>query len=194
MSTPRQAQKERTRKHILDLAFQQFAREGFLNVRTVDIAKAAGLSHGALFVHFPTREDLLTAVIEDFGAAIAGRLHELATPAGEVRQILQAHLTGLTEFELFYTRLVNERQLLPEAAQNTLLGIQSVIALHLIEVAEAAMRKGTIRSMSPHLFFNTWISLIHYYLGNRDWFAPEGSVLTRHGAALLEHFMALIHP
>ena len=187
----RYKQKQHTRKVIIETAIDQLAQAGLTIARTADIAKAAGVSHGTIFAHFPTRETLLIAVIDEFGQRVSQRLHELAN-GDNVRNILQAHLQGLMEFEPFYTRLVIERRLLPESAQNTWILIQSSISYHLSQVAEREIRAGTLHPLPVHLLFNTWIGLIHYYLTNSDLFAPNESVLRRYGHELLEHYLSLI--
>jgi AcrR family transcriptional regulator len=189
----RQAQKEQTRKQLIEVAFKQFAEEGLSITRTIDIANAAGVSHGTVFAHFATRDDLLIAVLEEFGSRVAGRIHELACGGGSVREVLQAHLNGLIEVEPFYTRLVAEGSLLPSSAQNALVSIQSAISIHLGQVAEREIVAGKIRDIPLHLLFNTWVGLIHYYLGNTNLFAPGESVLKRYGTELLEHYVGLIN-
>jgi len=193
--TQRQMQKERTRKHLIETAFRQFAQKGLTTTRTADIAKAAKVSHGTVFAHFSTQEELLNTVIEEFGVRVSLRLHELAAGNGSLRDVLAAHLRGLTEFEAFYTRLVIEGRLLPENARNTFTMIQSSISFHISQAAEREMKEGNMDRYPVHLLFNTWIGLIHYYLANNDLFAAPGeSVLERHGQELLEHYMKLIAP
>lgn len=192
IKTQRQIQKDQTRRRLIETALAQFARKGLTTTRTADIARAAAVSHGTIFAHFPTQEALLNAVIEEFGARVSLRLHELAAGNGSLRDVLAAHLRGLTEFEGFYTRLVIEGRLLPESARNTFILIQSAISFHLSQAAEREMAEGILRPYPIHLLFNTWIGLIHYYLANSDLFAPEGSVLERYGQELLEHYMGLI--
>ena len=192
--TRRQIQKERTRQHLIETAFEQFAQHGLTTTRTADIAKAAGVSHGTVFVHFPTQEALLSAVIEEFGVRVALRLHELADSNKSLRDVLEAHLKGLLEFEPFYTRLVIEGRLLPSSARSTFIMIQSAISFHLGQAAEWEIGAGTIAPGPIHLLFNTWVGLLHYYLANGDLFAPGESVLERYGQELLEHYMGLIAP
>jgi AcrR family transcriptional regulator len=187
----RQKLKNKTRKRLLKVAFDQLAKNGLTTARTADIAHAAGVSHGTVFAHFPTRDALLTEVINEFGARVTRRLHELAS-GGSVREILEAHLKGLAEFEPFYTRLVAEENLLPECARNNLIMIQSAISFHLSQAAEREMAAGIIRPLPVHLLFNTWIGLVHYYLANGDLFAPGEPVLARCGKELLEHYISLI--
>jgi len=155
---------------------------------------AAGVAHGTLFVHFPTRDDLIAAVIEESGQRIAARIHDLARAGTTVHEILVAHLEGLAEYEAFYARLVMEGPLLPPHAQATLLGIQSAISWLLAGVAEHEMAVGAIRPMPTHLLFNTWLGLVHHYVCNRELFAPGGSVLERWGPVLIDHYEALLRP
>jgi hypothetical protein len=106
--------------------------------------------------------------------------------------LLMAHLKGIQEHELFYSRLISEASLLPESARNTLIGIQSAISFHLIQVAEHEMSASRILRMPVNLMFNTWIGLINYYIMNRDIFAPGESVISRYGQQLINHYMNLI--
>lgn len=190
--TQRQQQKERTRLRLIETALSLYAQNGLLATRTADVAREAGVSHGTVFAHFATQEALLDAVIGEFGARVAARLHELAYRGGSLREVLQAHLAGLREAEPFYARLVKESRLLPDGARHVLTAIQSVVSHHLCEAAAREMEAGSIRPLPLHLLFNTWIGLLHYYLANDDLFAPEGSVLKRYGEELLEHYLSLL--
>jgi hypothetical protein len=81
---------------------------------------------------------------------------------------------------------------LPAAAQNALIAIQSALSFHLSRAAESGMEEGKIRRIPLHLLFNTWLGLVHYYLANAELFAPGSSVLKYHGPELLAHYMSLI--
>lgn len=188
----RQLQKEQTKQLLLRAAFEQFEKNGIMGTRMSDIAEAAHVSHGTVFVHFETQEILITTVIEEFGKKMVARTHELASGTGSVREVLQAHLNGIMEYEGFYTRLVIEARMLPPASRNTLIMINSAISHHLSHAAQREMQAGTIAQMPIHLLFNTWMGLINYYLTNGDLFAPEGSVLERYGQTLLDHYMSLL--
>ena len=193
MSTSQRAeQKKRTRKRLIEVAIGQLAQDGLTTARTADIAKAASVSHGTVFAHFPTREELLIAVIEEFGSRVTDRLHELVVHKSGVRTILEAHLQGLIEVEPFYTRLVIEGRLMPDSARNALVTIQSAISHHLNQAVEEEMRVGNLRPFPIHLVFNTWVGLVHYYLANNDLFADGGSVLKKHGQTLIDYYMSLL--
>lgn len=53
-----------TRTAILDAAAEEFGRHGYEGARLARIAGAAGLSAGAIYNHYRTKDDLLLAVVE----------------------------------------------------------------------------------------------------------------------------------
>jgi AcrR family transcriptional regulator len=191
MPSKRQVQKEETRKKIMRCAYQIFSEEGFGST-TQAIAKRAGVSHGTVFAHFPAVGDLLSALLTEFGDSIGARLHRLAENKEGMEELLAEHLAVLAEYEDFYTRLLSERSLLPGGARSTLLSIQSTVAFHFYEVVTREIREKKVKQLPPHMLFNIWIGLIHYYLLNKDVFSPEEPVLNRYRTELLGCYLALI--
>ncbi|SHJ37281.1 transcriptional regulator, TetR family [Clostridium cavendishii DSM 21758] len=192
LESQRQKQKLKTKNNIIEVALKQFAKDGLTTTRTADIASIAKVSHGTIFAHFETREILLGEVIEEFGRRITSRLHELVSSNCEMKEVLQAHLQGISEYEEFYTRLILESRLLNEDARNSIIMIQSAVSFHIIQVAEREMKEGKIREMPVDLLFNTWIGLVHHYLINSDLFTKENSVLKTYGDKLINHYLNLI--
>jgi AcrR family transcriptional regulator len=61
---PLRADAARNRARVLEVAYDTFAAEG-LSVPIDEIARRAGVGAGTVYRHFPTKEDLFRAVIED---------------------------------------------------------------------------------------------------------------------------------
>ena len=61
---PLRADAARNRARVLDVAYETFAAEG-LSVPIDEIARRAGVGAGTVYRHFPTKEALFAAVIED---------------------------------------------------------------------------------------------------------------------------------
>lgn len=55
----------KTRQEILNSAITLFARRGILATTMAELARAIKMTPGALYWHFPTKEDLLLAAIEE---------------------------------------------------------------------------------------------------------------------------------
>jgi len=62
--TWQQTKSENTRTSILDAALHCFYELGYSHTTTENIAKAAGVSRGAMLHHFPTRFELIKAAVE----------------------------------------------------------------------------------------------------------------------------------
>lgn len=61
----KQERAARTRLEIMDAAITLFARRGYLATTMAELAKAIKMTPGALYWHFPTKEDLLLAAIDE---------------------------------------------------------------------------------------------------------------------------------
>ncbi|OFZ28332.1 MAG: TetR family transcriptional regulator [Bdellovibrionales bacterium RIFCSPHIGHO2_01_FULL_40_29] len=55
--------KEETRQHILDIASKQFRKGGIEAVGLAAVMKDAGLTNGAFYAHFKSKEDLVREVL-----------------------------------------------------------------------------------------------------------------------------------
>jgi AcrR family transcriptional regulator len=53
------------RQEIIEAAFESFSRGGFRTATTADIARDVGLSEAGLLHYFPTKTDLLLAVLQE---------------------------------------------------------------------------------------------------------------------------------
>lgn len=61
---PMRADAARNRARVLEVAYESFASDG-LSVPIDEIARRAGVGAGTVYRHFPTKEALFAAVIED---------------------------------------------------------------------------------------------------------------------------------
>ena len=76
---PRRTQEERreaTIRKLLDAAADALIDLGYAEASVQKICARAGVSHGGLFRHFPTREALMVAVGEDIGEKLLAQYRE----------------------------------------------------------------------------------------------------------------------
>lgn len=189
--TKRQLQKQQTRGKIIETAYRVYSEQGF-KATTGDIARAAGISHGSLFAHFPTLQALLVCLLEDFGQKIGTRLHSLSEKSGSLEALLTVHLAVLSQYEPFYTRLISEMASLPTEAGSIFISIQSIAAHHFAAVIEGEIAAGRVKSLPVAMLFNMWVGLVHYYLQNKAYFAPASPVIERWGPVLQSSYLELI--
>jgi AcrR family transcriptional regulator len=93
--TPPTKQPDVTREKILDAAFQEIHRHGFQAASLNNILADTGLTKGALYHHFPTKDDLGHAVIEEvvregLDAMVFAPLRESADPFETLLDVIRA--------------------------------------------------------------------------------------------------------
>lgn len=89
--------KENTRRSILNVSVDLFARNGYANVSVRDIANAVGIKPASLYYHFTNKQALYLAAIEESfskKARVFSEVLQMQVPA-EIR--LEQYIYKLTE-------------------------------------------------------------------------------------------------
>jgi TetR/AcrR family fatty acid metabolism transcriptional regulator len=88
--------KEDKKVRILDSAMRVFARSGFYNSTISDVAKAAEVAEGTIYLYFKNKDDLLISIFEhsmDLFIAEARRdLEGVKDPSERLKRFLSLHL------------------------------------------------------------------------------------------------------
>ena len=88
-----------TRDRILDGALDVFARKGYHRAIVDDIVRASGTSKGAVYHHFPNKEAVFVALVDDFAELLASRLAAAVSARQGALDKVDAALTAvLTTF------------------------------------------------------------------------------------------------
>jgi TetR/AcrR family fatty acid metabolism transcriptional regulator len=95
----RAADKVDKREAILKAAVRIFAEHGFFNAQVADVARAAGVAAGTVYLYFKSKDDLLISIFDrTMREAIAeGRtaLKDVSEPIDRLRRIARMHLDRL---------------------------------------------------------------------------------------------------
>jgi AcrR family transcriptional regulator len=140
---PPRADARRNRERVLVAAREAFATEGPL-VSLDGIARRAGVGAGTVHRHFPTKDELLEAVI-------AERLHDLA---GAAQKLAGAADPGEAFFAFFYRLADDARQNLalfaafaaPNDARESMLEAGESLSAALAVLLARAQESGAVRS------------------------------------------------
>jgi AcrR family transcriptional regulator len=73
----RERRPESRPQELLDAALEVFAERGYRNTRIDDVAEAAGVTKGAVYHYFATKEELLLRAIEHYHDRAFGQIDEL---------------------------------------------------------------------------------------------------------------------
>src|SRR4030042_4219427 len=104
----REKNKQDTRLKILQAAKQEFIINGFLNTKTIDIAKRAEIAHGTLFFHFKNKEKLIIEIIDNELYGITGELYDLLNDTNNFEELLSRYLDFMEKEEGFFSTIARE--------------------------------------------------------------------------------------
>lgn len=94
-----EAAKTEKRERILRAAIDVFAQTGYFNAKVADIAKAAGVADGTIYLYFLGKEDLLISVFREYMREflVSGRerLAGVSDPRERIRVMVRHHLESL---------------------------------------------------------------------------------------------------
>ena len=101
------------RQDILEAGLKLFAEKGYNGSTTAEIARAAGVAEGTIFRHFPTKKDLLIAVLEPKvleGLIQLNKEHSEDTPTEFFRCFLRNRLELIKKNESLIRLMFAEAQ------------------------------------------------------------------------------------
>ena len=167
---------EERRQQILDLATELFARQGFQGTTTRQIAQQAHVNEAIIFRHFPTKEELYWAVIENQIRIRAGRarLEAKLAVGGSDREML----TALAE-EMLSRDVTLSRLLLYSALENHELS-QRFFRTHVAQYFELladyirrGIQEGRFRDVDPLLAARGFLGMIVYHFQIQELFGGK---------------------
>lgn len=93
--SPSQSRSEETRSRILAAAADLFSKTGYDATSVAELCQAAGVSKGAFYHHFPTKQAVFLALLEQWLAALDSQMSNFVLEAASIPQAL-VHMTELT--------------------------------------------------------------------------------------------------
>ncbi|HTP71906.1 MAG TPA: TetR/AcrR family transcriptional regulator [Burkholderiaceae bacterium] len=94
LAPTRRRQKEARPQQLLDAALVLFVEKGFAATRAEEVAQRAGVSKGTLYLYYPSKEELLKAVIrEHLSTRIAAGAAEAERHRGSAAELLREVLS-----------------------------------------------------------------------------------------------------
>jgi AcrR family transcriptional regulator len=157
--------KVETRDRILQAALAVFAEKGYHRAAVDDIVRASGTSKGAVYHHFPSKETLFLALVDDFAArlaqAVAGAIAEAQGALGKVEAALRAGLATFAGHRELARILLLESVTLGAAYQDKRAEVHarfgSLIQGHLDE----AVSEGAIPPIDTRIATLAWLGAVN---------------------------------
>jgi len=178
-SQPTGSKSERTRQRILHAAAKIFRQQGYTSSSLREIADSAGMQAGSLYYHFPSKEDLVEAVMDEgvMGARSAAQaavdaLGDDANPMERIEAAFRGHLNYLLEEADYAVATLRMLHQTPDGVRMRHLRKQRSFGRYYAELFAVARDAGLIR---PEFDLSVLRMLLLGALNwSPEWFDPAG--------------------
>lgn len=167
---------------IVAAALEVFAEKGFAAARLEDIAARAGVSKGAIYLYFATKEDIFRAVVEQGVAPNLEILRAgLSSPTEDFADLLRSLVKGLAEVISatsvggIVKMVIGESRNFPELAQAWHDRLVQPALSSMTNAIAAAQARGELRAGDPRQYAISLISPMLLGVIWRETFIPVGA-------------------
>lgn len=156
---------------LLDAALTLFVEKGYAHTSVAEIARAAGLSKGAVYLYFPSKQAILEGLVQRAVSPVAARvLAATDLAANDIRHTLRAILTivatALGDPKVFAVPriVICEAAIAPEIAEMYRRAVFDTVFPAATRVIGQAIESGQMRPVDPELTIRSLIGPILAHL------------------------------
>ncbi len=174
-------------RELLDCAAELFAEKGFSGTSLQDIANAAGVGRTTLYHYFSSKDDFLSALVEDVTVAASNELRELVheeelSHRAQLFKVAEMLVTRQLARAVRFKVLDREENHLPAALfERHQAGKREVLA-RVSEIVRAGVAAGEFRPLDANI---AALSLIGMCQWTAWWFNPNANKSAAEVAALV---------
>lgn len=160
---------------IMDSAAAIFAREGYPAAKMQDVAKACGATKSMLYHYYPTKDDLLFAMLQEhlgrLIAAMEEALGSKASPRERLQSLIEVYTQKSSQSRRRHMVAMNDVKYLPKARQTILIQLQR----QLTELVSQLLRE--LNPGLPDEVYKPYTMMLIGMLNWTDfWYRPNGTV------------------
>ena len=154
-----------TRERILDAAMNIFSAKGFHDTKLDEIVAEGGISKGSIYFHFPNKEKLFIALVDQFADVIERRAREAIDDAAPGIERVQAALEAVMETFGKYRRpaklLLVQAVGLGTVFERKRMEVTDRFALLIKTYLDEAVADGSIAPVNTHIVSHAWMGAIY---------------------------------
>jgi AcrR family transcriptional regulator len=201
-STPPRWRRRKTARpsEIVAAALEIFAEKGFAAARLDEIAARAGVSKGALYLYFDTKEALFRAVVQHVAApnieAILAMAETYQGPFAELAPIVLARIAEIittSRLPAVVKMVVGESRNFPDLARVWHDGVVSPATELATRLIARAQANGELAPGNPRLYAVSLIGPMVVSILWREVFVPVGAQPLDERALAAQHAHAVLH-
>lgn len=164
--------KQRT---ILDTAAALFAKVGYPNAKMQDVASACGATKSMLYHYFPTKDELLFAMIQEHLEQLLASIEETLEGPGDRKQrflaFVETFVQKSAQSRRRHVTAMNDLKFLPKASQAPLHALEARVINQVAEILRG------LNPGLPDMVYKPYALMLIGMLNWTDyWFKPSGAM------------------
>ena len=188
----REKNKQNTRQKILEAAKVEFIANGFLNTKTVDVAKRSGVAHGTLFFHFDNKDKLIIEIIEKELFGITGDLYNILNKANGFEELLESYLLFLEGEESLFSVIARELPFYSTELRRQIFFRESAVRNYFYQSIEDEINKGIFKNIDITYILDVLFGSINYYLSLNDVFGYKNTIIKEKKNKIIKNILMLL--
>jgi len=190
----RDIDKHNTRKLILDETKALIIKAQETSISTAFIAKSCNLAHGTLFIHFPTKNELIYELFHQELKRIANKLYLIVntSPQVSLEVLLDKYFLFLEKEEKFLSIIAKELPLYPEKLKRDIMTTEIIIRNFFYSTIEKGIEKNIYQTIDITTTLTFLFGTIDYYLRMKSYFVSKGSVIAQKKDDIKKCFVAFL--
>ncbi len=186
----RSESKEKTRKLLLEKTALLLYNKGFMNVSTKDISRECNLSQGTLFLHFETKENLFTTIINTNIDNLEKDLKKNCNIKNPRDSFLKSFLDVIIEYESFLSRTYKDIDYLNDKLKKNVDGLENLIkSLFFDNFRQNPVKKQSI--VDTFISIDAFLAQIHVNLVEKEVYSKHNSIIRQRRGKLLKLYRTL---
>lgn len=154
-----------TRERILDAALEKFSSKGYHDTRMDEIVEESGTSKGSIYFHFPNKERLFLALVDQFADLLERRVTEAIADEdegiGRVRAALQACLDTFGKYRRPAKLLLVQAVGLGTVFEKKRMEVNDRFANLIRTYLDEAIAVGDIEPVDTEIVAHAWMGAIY---------------------------------
>lgn len=159
------AESKSTRERILDAAMELFSAKGFHDTKLDEIVAQARASKGSIYFHFPNKEKLFIALVDQFADLIERRAKEaIAGETDSIRRVqaaLEAALETFSEYRRPAKLLLVQAVGLGTVFERKRIEVNDRFVLLIKTYLDDAVADGSIPPVNTQIVSHAWMGAIY---------------------------------
>ena len=144
--------KKQKYERIIESAVEIFAQKGFHETTMKEIAEAAGVGKGTIYVHFKNKDDLFSKIldrgIDELAQYVNGEINNINTPGKKLKKAIKAQLKYFNKHEDFCVFAFREVWAYREDLKNKIEKLHNKHTVILKEIINKGIKSGDFQMVN----------------------------------------------